>query len=194
MVSFRCHVMQPRSSSGSDAGDGVAGGGADSGAHVPLIMLCGWAGCQDKYLIKYAERLAELGFPSLRSILPNREGFSPFPWGRRAWAALLLREAGCHFPGRPIVMYVFSNGGAWVVQEVAKLGEASKRCAGGWGGGGLGACWLRMLQDALAPPLGSARAFACRLSQPFAWLNLPHTQGAPTGWHHLRQRTLLHAL
>lgn len=87
-------------------------------------VLCGWVGCQDRFLRKYSELLNEAGYPTVRSICPKSAIFWPFEGRRRAWAADLLRfvdlasGAGSE---RPLVLYAFSNGGAFVAEQVDAL-------------------------------------------------------------------------
>lgn len=85
-------------------------------------MLLGWFGCQDRYLAKYSELLKGLGYSSVRAICPPWRVFSPTHHPRRAWAAQLLRNLeavdAAHGAQRRWVVYAFSNGGGFPVEQV----------------------------------------------------------------------------
>lgn len=93
---------------------------------TPVVVIGGWAHAQDRHLQKFADLVASYGYPSVRSILPITSIFSPVPWPRRRWAEELidfLRRQGLS-PPRPIIFYSFSNGGAFVLEQVKRLAEA----------------------------------------------------------------------
>jgi Eukaryotic protein of unknown function (DUF829) len=91
--------------------------------HAPVILILGWAGSQDRSLRKYAELIASFGFPSVRSSQPTRNIFSPIEWPRRQWTEALLDFTLSQnlAPPRPIVLYAFSNGGGFVVEQIYKI-------------------------------------------------------------------------
>ena len=94
----------------------------------------GWVGAQrDGSLLKYAEFLAGQGYPTLRSVQPTPVAFAPLDLPRRRWALAMLRclEGQGLWPQRQLVLYSFSNGGAFVVEQLMLLAEADPRCAGG---------------------------------------------------------------
>lgn len=97
-------------------------------------VLLGWAGASDKALFKYAELVAELGLPSVRSVLPTSALFAPLGGPRRQWALGLLDYLAALPPAlgpqsRPLLLYSFSNGGGFVVEELQLLAEAGDpRC------------------------------------------------------------------
>ena len=90
---------------------------------VPVFLICGWAGAQDRSLRKYAELIASYGFPSVRSVQPTRNIFSPIESPRRQWTEALLdfTLAQKLAPSRPIIVYAFSNGGGFVVEQIYKI-------------------------------------------------------------------------
>ena len=94
----------------------------------------GWVGAQrDGALLKYAEFLAEQGYPTLRSVQPTPVAFAPFDLPRRRWALAMLHcleELGL-WPQRQMVLFSFSNGGAFVVEQLMLLAEGDPRCATG---------------------------------------------------------------
>jgi hypothetical protein len=91
--------------------------------HGPVFLICGWAGSQDRSLRKYAELIASFGFPSVRSSQPTRNIFSPIEYPRRRWAESLLDFTISQnlVPPRPIILYAFSNGGGFVVEQIYKI-------------------------------------------------------------------------
>ena len=97
---------------------------------TPVIVIGGWANAQDRHVKKFADLVASYGYPSVRSILPINSIFSPIPWPRRRWAEALvafLRHQGFLSPPRPIIFYSFSNGGAFVLEQVKRLAEKDDR-------------------------------------------------------------------
>jgi pimeloyl-ACP methyl ester carboxylesterase len=92
---------------------------------APLVLLLGWAGATDRALSKYADILGTWGYPSVRSVQPTHYLFSPIDWPRRQWTLAmlrLLRSQGLS-PPRPIIIYSFSNGGGFVVEQLHLLAE-----------------------------------------------------------------------
>ena len=86
-------------------------------------VLLGWVGSKDRFLAKYSEFLGDAGYPTIRGICPTSSIFSPLPFLRRRWARDLLRFVLAVDPGgaRPLVFYPFSNGGAFVVEQLREL-------------------------------------------------------------------------
>lgn len=102
--------------------------------HHPFApqVLMGWVEAQrDGALLKYAELLAGAGYPSCRSVQPTATAFSPLDRTRRGWALALLRHLEAHglWPQRRLVLYAFSNGGAFVVEQFLRLAETHPRRA-----------------------------------------------------------------
>ncbi|KAL4451602.1 hypothetical protein ABPG75_007264 [Micractinium tetrahymenae] len=109
-------LLQPRNGAAND--------------ELPVIVLLGWVGAQrDGALLKYADFLAEQGYSSVRSVQPTGTAFSPFERTRRSWALALLSylQAQQLWPQRRLVLYAFSNGGAFVVEQLMLLAEQDKR-------------------------------------------------------------------
>lgn len=92
-------------------------------AGAPLITLLGWAGAQDRALAKYADLVHSTGNPSVRSVMPLGTLFSPFRSARQRWALSLLHfiESDKCWKFRPLYFYAFSNGGAFVIDEIVQL-------------------------------------------------------------------------
>jgi hypothetical protein len=91
--------------------------------NAPVIAIMGWAGAQDRALRKYAEMVASWGLPSIRSVQPAALLFSPIALPRRRWAERLLAFAAAQglSPPRPLILYAFSNGGAFIIEQIAQL-------------------------------------------------------------------------
>lgn len=90
----------------------------------------GWVDAsRDGALLKYAELLAAAGYVSVRSVQPTATAFSPFDRTRRAWALQLLAflQQQQLWPQRRLVLYAFSNGGAFVVEQLQLLAERDLR-------------------------------------------------------------------
>jgi len=91
---------------------------------TPLVVLLGWMGCKHQVLTKYSNFLEDAGYPTVRAILPTSLVFSLNVSPRRTWTADLLKfiaviQKGC--PARPVIFYAFSNGGAFVVEQLSQL-------------------------------------------------------------------------
>ncbi|KAK9795203.1 hypothetical protein WJX73_008510 [Symbiochloris irregularis] len=89
----------------------------------PLIILLGWHGCKDRYLSKYGSLVSDLGYSQLRAILPSEHIWWPWDGGRTKFTRMLmdvLLDTGL-CPRRQVVLYAFSNGGAFVIEEMYKL-------------------------------------------------------------------------
>lgn len=96
---------------------------------VVVCALLGWAGASPRHLQKYSEMVKQewnaVGdLRCIESVMPVAYIFSPLPWPRRRWAMELLESisetvAGCDSP--VILLYAFSNGGAFVVEQLCAL-------------------------------------------------------------------------
>jgi len=65
----------------------------------------------------------------VRSVASTNNLFSPVERPRRQWALALLSflETQRLCPARPLVLYAFSNGGAFVVEQLKKIAEQEPR-------------------------------------------------------------------
>ncbi|XP_043277623.1 transmembrane protein 53 [Venturia canescens] len=85
----------------------------------PVVVLLGWAGCQDKYLAKYSAIYEEKSCITLRYTAPVECLF--WRWdrmpniGKRLVQVISDRSLDEH----PIFFHVFSNGGAFLYQHVS---------------------------------------------------------------------------
>ena len=77
----------------------------------------------DRFLAKYSDFLNESGYPTIRAICPTPRVFSPLATPRRRWTADLLRFVVVVDPAgaRSLVLYSFSNGGGFVVEQLREL-------------------------------------------------------------------------
>lgn len=90
-------------------------------------------GCQDRYLSKFSSLLTEAGYTTVRGICPTAAIFFPTHHLRRKWAQGLLDFVDAVDPSRrrPIVLWAFSNGGAFPVGHVHRLVHGNDRWAEG---------------------------------------------------------------
>jgi dienelactone hydrolase len=112
----------------TEAGPFTALAPAAPAPDAPVVALMGWAGAGDRALGKYAALLAARGFPTVRSALPLGRLFAPSEAPRRAWAAALadfLADA-VGVPPRRVVLYAFSNGGGFVVEQLSLLAATER--------------------------------------------------------------------
>ncbi|XP_050503831.1 transmembrane protein 53-A isoform X2 [Diabrotica virgifera virgifera] len=84
---------------------------------IPVILLFGWAGCQDKYLAKYSQIYEEKGLITLRYTAPIKCLFL------RRYQMISIGEKlvkllfDLNFDNHPIIIHCFSNGGAFLYQN-----------------------------------------------------------------------------
>ncbi|XP_012274267.1 transmembrane protein 53 [Orussus abietinus] len=85
----------------------------------PVVVLLGWAGCQDKYLAKYSAMYEEKSCITLRYTAPveclfwRRDRMPSI--GKRLVQVIVEKSLNKH----PIFFHVFSNGGAFLYQHVS---------------------------------------------------------------------------
>jgi len=84
-------------------------------------VLFGWINAQDRHLAKYAALYHALGATVvMRTVIPTLPAFAA-PWYVARVAAGLLRRLADTYPGVPVVLAYFSNGGAFVHQQLLPL-------------------------------------------------------------------------
>ncbi|XP_077255914.1 transmembrane protein 53 isoform X2 [Temnothorax americanus] len=85
----------------------------------PVVILLGWAGCQDRYLAKYSSIYEEKSCITLRYTAPVECLFwrrDKMPYiGKRLLRVITDKRLDEH----PIFFHVFSNGGAFLYQHVS---------------------------------------------------------------------------
>uniref|UniRef100_A0A383WCI3 Transmembrane protein 53 n=1 Tax=Tetradesmus obliquus TaxID=3088 RepID=A0A383WCI3_TETOB len=87
----------------------------------PLVVLLGWYGASDKHLAKYSRLLAGHGYGSVRGTMSGAAIFLPLMWPRVAFATALLELLDGLGEEQQLVFYVFSNGGAFPLEQVDAL-------------------------------------------------------------------------
>lgn len=88
---------------------------------APVALLLGWLGAKDRGLQKYAELYHTLGCETvLRYTAPATDVFLRRS-ALRDTAERALQTLSTDYPGRPAVLVSFSNGGAFVHEQLAEL-------------------------------------------------------------------------
>lgn len=86
--------------------------------NVPIVMLLGWAGCQDRYLMKYSKIYEERGLITVRYTAPVDTLFwkrsEMIPIGEK----ILKLIQDMSFDAHPLIFHIFSNGGAYLYQHI----------------------------------------------------------------------------
>ncbi|XP_050746335.1 transmembrane protein 53 isoform X2 [Drosophila biarmipes] len=86
--------------------------------NVPIVILLGWAGCQDRYLMKYSKIYEERGLITVRYTAPVETLF----WKRSEMVLIgekiLKLIQDMNFDTHPLIFHIFSNGGAFLYQHI----------------------------------------------------------------------------
>ncbi|XP_070854266.1 transmembrane protein 53 isoform X1 [Drosophila suzukii] len=86
--------------------------------NVPIVMLLGWAGCQDRYLMKYSKIYEDRGLITVRYTAPVDTLF----WKRSEMVPIgekiLKLIQDMNFDAHPLIFHIFSNGGAFLYQHI----------------------------------------------------------------------------
>ncbi|KAH8272204.1 hypothetical protein KR018_011112, partial [Drosophila ironensis] len=86
--------------------------------NVPIVLLLGWAGCQDRYLLKYSKIYEERGLITVRYTAPVDTLF----WNRSEMVPIgekiLKLIQDMNFDDHPLIFHIFSNGGAYLYQHI----------------------------------------------------------------------------
>ncbi|KAI9577073.1 hypothetical protein GQX74_011153 [Glossina fuscipes] len=94
--------------------------------YVPIVMLLGWAGCQDRYLMKYSKIYEDRGLMTIRYTAPVDTLF----WRRSEMVPIgekilkLVQDMNMH--KHPIILHIFSNGGAYLYQHISLATRRNK--------------------------------------------------------------------
>ncbi|XP_008209885.1 transmembrane protein 53 [Nasonia vitripennis] len=86
----------------------------------PLVVLLGWAGCQDKYLAKYSAIYEERSCITLRCTAPMEYVFwrqDRLPRVSRRLIQLIREKCSDE---HPVIFHVFSNGGATFYHHISR--------------------------------------------------------------------------
>ncbi|KDD75403.1 DUF829 hypothetical protein [Helicosporidium sp. ATCC 50920] len=104
----------------------------DAPASRPVVALMGWAKAEDKILGKYSDILAQHGFSSIRSTLELYDVLTLVGTGRKFHAISLLEflKEQDILPQRKIILYAFSNGGSYIVEQLYQLSQDNSECEG----------------------------------------------------------------
>ncbi|EEB10228.1 conserved hypothetical protein [Pediculus humanus corporis] len=86
---------------------------------LPVIILFGWTGCQDKYLAKYSSIYEKKGCITLRCIAPVSVIFLRHDKFPKLGEKLLHLIYQVSLDKHPIFFHMFSNGGAFFYQHVS---------------------------------------------------------------------------
>ncbi|NWT35086.1 TM53B protein, partial [Cardinalis cardinalis] len=88
----------------------------------PVVILLGWAGCQDKYLAKYSAVYSQKGCTVIRYTAPWRMIFFSETFGIRSLQTPARRLLELLFDyrveNRPVLFHVFSNGGVMLYRYI----------------------------------------------------------------------------
>ncbi|XP_071606422.1 transmembrane protein 53 isoform X1 [Heliangelus exortis] len=107
--------LAPGEARGSSAERGHADG-------QPVVILLGWAGCQDKYLAKYSAIYSQKGCSVIRYCAPWRMIFFAESFGIRSLQTparkLLELLFDYSIENRPVLFHVFSNGGVMLYRYI----------------------------------------------------------------------------
>ncbi|XP_017680109.1 PREDICTED: transmembrane protein 53 [Lepidothrix coronata] len=115
--------LQPGPGPGQDQ-DRVSESSAERGhaERQPVVILLGWAGCQDKYLAKYSAIYSQKGCTVIRYTAPWRMIFFSESFGIKSLQtpARRLLELLFHYrvEDRPVLFHVFSNGGVMLYRYI----------------------------------------------------------------------------
>ncbi|NXI70113.1 TM53B protein, partial [Anseranas semipalmata] len=102
----------------------VSESGAETGHtdRQPVVVLLGWAGCQDKYLAKYSAIYSQKGCTVIRYTAPWRMVFFSESFGIRSLRTPARRLLELLFDysieNRPVLFHVFSNGGVMLYRYI----------------------------------------------------------------------------
>ncbi|NXX86169.1 TM53B protein, partial [Urocolius indicus] len=102
----------------------VSGSGTERGHGdgQPVVILLGWAGCQDKYLAKYSAIYAQKGCSVIRYTASWRMIFFSETFGIRSLQTPARRLLELLFDysiaNRPLLFHVFSNGGVMLYRYI----------------------------------------------------------------------------
>ncbi|KAB0791427.1 hypothetical protein PPYR_03227 [Photinus pyralis] len=94
---------------------------------TPIVILFGWAGCQDRYLRKYSQLYEEWGLITLRYCAPVKFILWKRNELRKIGERIVKLLVDMNFESHPVVVHCFSNGGAFLYHNfVLALRHAPK--------------------------------------------------------------------
>uniref|UniRef100_A0A1I7ZEU4 Transmembrane protein 53 n=1 Tax=Steinernema glaseri TaxID=37863 RepID=A0A1I7ZEU4_9BILA len=104
----------------------------DSNTHAPLVVLFGWAGCQETYLKKYSEIYKDQKYSVIRFTAPMSR-VTTFASYRAIALEVYEKNFEDYEPSRPIVFHLFSMNGCslfaalWDLLETVSNGADIKK-------------------------------------------------------------------
>ncbi|XP_015263776.1 PREDICTED: transmembrane protein 53 [Gekko japonicus] len=119
---FGCAVEMP-----SDPPEGSVGASAEdvNKYNLPVVILLGWAGCKDQYLMKYSTIYLKKGCIVIRYTAPWRLVFFSESMGIRSLQNLAKKLLELLFAYKmemkPLLFHVFSNGGVMLYRYIVEL-------------------------------------------------------------------------
>lgn len=84
---------------------------------TPIVILFGWAGCQDRYLRKYSQMYEDIGLITLRYCAPVKVLFWKRNELRKITERIVKLLIDMNFDNHPVVVHCFSNGGAFLYRN-----------------------------------------------------------------------------
>lgn len=93
---------------------------------TPVVILLGWAGCQEKHLAKYSPMYEKKGFITVQVMVPARTLFFQSHKVSDVAHGLLGLLGKNKICDNPIVFHVFSNGGSMVYMHLIGLLHSQK--------------------------------------------------------------------
>uniref|UniRef100_A0A8B9EZ84 Transmembrane protein 53 n=1 Tax=Amazona collaria TaxID=241587 RepID=A0A8B9EZ84_9PSIT len=97
----------------------------------PVVILLGWAGCQDRYLAKYSTIYSQKGCAVIRYTAPWRMVFFSETCGIRSLQTPAKRLLELLFEysieNRPVLFHVFSNGGVMLYRYIMEMLHSHKQ-------------------------------------------------------------------
>uniref|UniRef100_A0A672UQH6 Transmembrane protein 53 n=1 Tax=Strigops habroptila TaxID=2489341 RepID=A0A672UQH6_STRHB len=110
--------------------DGSPAPGRGCADGQPVVILLGWAGCQDRHLAKYSAIYSQKGCTVIRYTAPWRMIFFSETCGIRSLQAPAKRLLELLFDysieNRPILFHVFSNGGVMLYRYILEMLHSHK--------------------------------------------------------------------
>ncbi|XP_031457097.1 transmembrane protein 53 [Phasianus colchicus] len=104
---------------------GAARGSSTEKGHAdgqPVVILLGWAGCQDRHLAKYSAMYSQKGCTVIRYTAPWRTIFFAESFGFKSLNTPAKRLLELLFDysieNRPVLFHVFSNGGVMLYRYI----------------------------------------------------------------------------
>ncbi|XP_037035060.1 transmembrane protein 53 isoform X1 [Bradysia coprophila] len=86
--------------------------------NVPIVLLLGWAGCKDRYLMKYSKIYEDRGLITVRYTAPVENLFFKREAMKPIGDKIVKLIYDMNFDTHPLIFHVFSNGGAYLYQHI----------------------------------------------------------------------------